>query len=310
MARALPVPADLCALAASQEGLLSTRQCEAAGVGPARRSRLVRARRWARVITGVYDVVPARPRAPDASRRRAAWIGVLAYGPDAVAVGASALALHGVNGLPALVVPEVALPARRYAPGRGDVRVRRFATSAVVLGHARVAPLPLALVQALPEMSRDHAVAVLDDVLHHRRLTGPELESVRARTTGRRGAARLHGCWALVDPRAESPLETFARLRCVDGGVPPDAVQLVVRAPDGGFVGRCDLAWRRADGRWLLGEVDGREFHDVPHALHHDRRRQNALVALGHTVLRFTAADVATGAIATTIRTTLAAPNP
>lgn len=309
MARALPVPADLLALAWSQEGLASAAQCAAAGVDASRRSRLVEARRWARVLTGVYDLAPDAVRSPDAARRRTAWTGVLAYGPDAVAVGPAALALHRVSGLPTTITAEVALPGRRYAPGRGGVRVRRFATSVAPGGRAPVVPLGSALVQALPELPRDHAVAVLDDVLRRGRLSAAGVEAVRARTTGRRGAASLRHWWTLVDPRAESPLETFARLQCVDERLAPDALQLVVRAPDGTFVARCDMAWRRADGRWLLGEVDGREFHDAPSALHRDRRRQNALASLGHTVLRFTAADVMARTVAPTVRGALGRPD-
>ncbi|WP_375165494.1 type IV toxin-antitoxin system AbiEi family antitoxin domain-containing protein [Cellulomonas sp.] len=307
MAPAPSLPPDLRALARAQADLVSTAQCDAAGVGRGRRGRLVSDGLWQRVVRGVYDVRPEGSRAPHELRRRAAWTGLLAYGPGAVAVGACALALHDVAGLPSGTAPEVALPGGRYAPGRDGVRVRRFDVVGVRVGSALAAPLPVALVQALPELPRDHAVAVLDDVLRRRRLTVAELRAVRAAVVGRRGAARTRGWWDLVDPRAESPLETFARLQCVDGGVPPDELQHVVRGRDGALVARCDLGWRRRDGSWVLGEVDGREFHDVPAALLHDRRRQNALAVLGHTVLRFTAADVARRRVAPVVRAALTA---
>lgn len=298
MPRSSVLPADLLRLAGAQGGLVSAAQCDAAGVGQSRRGRLVRSGRWGRATTGVYVVEPHAPVGADDRRRRTAWTGILAYGPGTAAVGASALTLHGVAGLPVRITSEVVLRGLPHTAGRDGIRVRRFSTVVRPHGPGWAAPLPEALVQALPELPRDNAVAVLDDVLHRRLLTDAEIRRVRAATRGRRGAAHLHACWALADRRAESPLETFARLQCVDAGIPPDELQLEVRAPDGTLAGRCDLAWRRTDGTWLLVEVDGRAFHDVPTAVLRDRRRQNALAVLGHTVLRFTAADVARRAVA------------
>ncbi len=305
MPRSLPLPDSLLRLAEAQGGLVSAAQCDVAGVAQARRGRLVRSGRWGRTTTGVYVVDPHAPVGAELRRRRAAWTGVLAYGPGAAAVGTSALVLHGVAGLPTTITPEVVLRGLRHTAGRDGIRVRRFSTVVRPYGAAFVAPLPEALVQALPELPRDNAVAVLDDVLHRRLVPDAEMARVRAATGGRRGAAGLHACWGLADRRAESPLETFARLQCVDAGIAPDELQPVVRAPDGRQVARCDLAWRRADSTWLLVEVDGREFHDVPAAVMHDRHRQNALAVLGHTVLRVTSTDVSRRAVAPLVRAAL-----
>ena len=57
----------------------------------------------------------------------------------------------------------------------------------------------------------------------------------------------------------------------------------------GRFVGRVDAALPELK---LAIEVDGFEHHSTPDAFQHDRSRQNALVALGWTVLRFTWSDV------------------
>jgi very-short-patch-repair endonuclease len=40
-------------------------------------------------------------------------------------------------------------------------------------------------------------------------------------------------------------------------------------------------------------EIDGRAWHVAPDRFHRDRRRQNALVLAGWTVLRFTWRDLA-----------------
>ncbi|NUU19296.1 hypothetical protein HP550_18765 [Cellulomonas humilata] len=305
------MPPTLRSLAFRQEGLLAAAQLAAAGVDAHRRGRLVDAGVVQRVTHGVYDIEPARDRRRDADhrRRRAAWIGLLAYGPDAIAVGSCALALLGVAGLPLDIVPEVALPEGRFGRGRDGIRVRQVRAPVVgtFAGHGIVA-LGSALVQALPGLPRANGVAVLDDCLRRGLQTPADLDDIRHRLRGRRGSARLADrVFGHVDPRAESPLETFARLQCVDAGVPPHQLQVEIRSPSGRFLGRGDLGWRLDDGGWLIAEIDGREFHETPDALFHDRHRQNALVTWGSArVLRFTASDVATGTtIPTAIRAAL-----
>jgi very-short-patch-repair endonuclease len=57
----------------------------------------------------------------------------------------------------------------------------------------------------------------------------------------------------------------------------------------GRFIARIDSCY---PDRKLAIEVDGFEFHSSPDAFQRDRERQNRLVALGWTVLRFTWHDV------------------
>ncbi|WP_233563577.1 DUF559 domain-containing protein [Micromonospora musae] len=132
------------------------------------------------------------------------------------------------------------------------------------------------------------AVSVLDSALNSGRFASEELGLVSALIRGRRGAAAARCHLAEADGRAQSPLETRARLRCVDGRVPPDTLQLEVRDDDGYLLGVGDLGWR---GPKVIAEADGREAHDTPAAVFADRRRQNRLVNAGWTVLRFTWAD-------------------
>ncbi|WP_235939961.1 hypothetical protein [Occultella kanbiaonis] len=154
--------------------------------------------------------------------------------------------------------------------------------------------MPTALVQALPELDRDTAVAVIDSALFRGLLTDQSLAVVRERVRGRRGAARLHEWWPLVDGRAESPVETHARLDCVDAGRPPDDLQVVLHNRRGVFLARGDLGWMRDDGSWVLVEIDGKSVHAQPGPLYRDRTRQNR-IAIGSkstTLLRYTAVDV------------------
>lgn len=291
------IPHPLRSLAFRQEGLLTVDQCGAAGVGRAPVRRLVASGDWGRVTRGVLDVDPRRDRQRDADhrRRRSAWIAMLAYGPDAVAVGACALALHGVRGLPLDIVPEVALRDGRSHRARDGIVVRQYQPLRTVrYGTRAIADLVPALVHAVPGLGRDNAVAVLDDVLHRGVLTSGGLEEVDVLLRGRRCCVEARSWLDLVDARSESPLESVARLRCTDAGIPPDELQVEIRSPDGRFLGRGDLGWRLRNGRWLIAEIDGREFHELPEALLRDRTRQNALLSSGRVeLLRFTSTDIA-----------------
>ncbi|MEW2385895.1 hypothetical protein AB0873_27920 [Micromonospora sp. NPDC047707] len=130
-------------------------------------------------------------------------------------------------------------------------------------------------IAGLPQSSEIH---VADDDL----LAIPRL------IRGRRGAVAARSYLAEADGRAQSPLETRARLRCVDGRVPPDVLQLEVRDGDGYLLGVGDLGWRASR---VIAEADGRGPHGTPDAIFADRRRQNRLVNAGWTILRFTWQD-------------------
>ncbi|WP_136518395.1 hypothetical protein [Cellulomonas telluris] len=306
-----PLPPTLLRLARTQEWLLSAGQCDAAGVGAGRRAALRRAGALAVSVRGVDQVLRLADGAPvpvaggdetAARRRRTAWSALLAAGVErAVATGCCALALHGVDGLPVDVVREVAtLPGASHRL-RGGTRVRTLAASerarVGTVGAARVVDPVTALAQAVPELTREHAVAVLDSALQRGLVREDELADVRAVVRGRRGAARSASWWDLVDGRAQSPLETWARLQCRDAGVPPHDLQVAVRDATGRTIARGDLGWSLPDGRLLVLEVDGAGPHSAPRALFRDRERQNAVVATGALVLRVAAREVHAGAV-------------
>jgi very-short-patch-repair endonuclease len=136
--------------------------------------------------------------------------------------------------------------------------------------------------------NRYTAVAVLDSALCNELLKPEETAALPALMRRRRGAVAARRYLRETDGRAQSPLETRVRLRCVDGGVAPDVLQHEVRDEDGYLLGIGDLAWLRAR---VIAEADGRTPHGTPEAVFADRRRQNLLLNAGWTVLRFTWAD-------------------
>ncbi|MFI2702554.1 type IV toxin-antitoxin system AbiEi family antitoxin domain-containing protein [Cellulosimicrobium composti] len=306
--RRAQLPPTLLAVAAGQGGVVSVAQARDHGLSDKDVAGLVRRGSVVRVTRGVYDVgaVPLAGRSWDERRLRAAWVGLLAFGDDAVAVGSCALVLHGVRGLPATVRPEAAVPRGRNRRDRDGIALRQFdaGMTTTELAGRRVATLDWALAQAVPELPRGHALAVLDSALHQGLADADGLRRAHEHARGRRGVARRHVVWGLADARAESPLESFARLDCVDEGVPPHTLQLPVHDHGGRVVARGDMAWRYRDGRWLVAELDGRDVHDTPDAVFADRARQNRLVATGRIdVLRFTGRDV--GTIGRTVRAAL-----
>ena len=295
-------------VAQAQAGLVNLQQISDAGVSRQQLRTFLRRGDIQRVLRGVYMVPEWAPKDFDARRARAAWAGLLASAPNGISTGACALHLHGIQGLPQRLTPEVARADGGFSSGVKGVRVRQFTRPFDVwcFGDWRVAaPVP-AFVQALPEMDVDRAVAALDSGLNRNVITPADVDEIRRRLRGRRGVVALDPCWSLADGRAASPIETKVRLECVRGGVPPTDLQVVLRERGGTFIARGDLGWRRGDGTWVLAEVDGYDVHSAPEALFHDRSRQNRIVLHGrHTPLRFTSRDLGTGRIAAQVRAAL-----
>jgi hypothetical protein len=310
--RTLLLPEELACFTRDQLGLISTSQCREVGVSPRTIRSLLERREWSLLTRGVYDTMPGTRLALTWLERhqRAAWAALLAYGPDAVPVGTSAIALLGVQGLPMRITPEAALPNGRSAISRDGLQLRQFDAGMVCVHVAGrlVASPEWALAQAVPELDRDHAVAVMDSSQNLGLLDADGLQRAHDLARHRRGVDRTHGWWAQSDARAESALETFGRLDCVDGAVPPDDLQVPITTIDGRFLGRGDMGWRQRNGRWLIAELDGREVHELPTALLHDRHRQNGFLIDGDAdVLRFTYRDLRPrGAIARTVLRRLA----
>lgn len=292
----MPVPQQLLRLARRQGGLVSAAQCETVGVGASQRRNLVARGPWQRVARGVFDTgdVPAGLHPYDVDRLRSAWSALLAN-RRAIAVGACALVLHGIEGLPRRLVPEAALP--RGAAGRcpdGFV-VRQYGPTpeTVEIQGREVVEVEQALVQALPMLTRDEVVACLDSALNKGLIRTEQLATITRRLGRRRGSAKVIACVPLVDGRAESPPESHARLRLRDADIAPDDLQREFFDATGRFLGRADMVWYLGGGRWLIVEIDSHEFHGYERQVQHDATRQNGLLAEGQNiVLRYFPADL------------------
>jgi hypothetical protein len=219
---------------------------------------------------------------------------VLSLGSGAHAVFGTAAELYGIAGLPRRDEIHVAVPGRAAKMARATdpsivLHQLEHPQGAVVQVNGIAATKPrLTVSEIILRERRYAAVSVLDSALSQGLLTTECLATIPALIRGRRGAVAARGYLSEADGRAQSPLETRSRLRCVDGGVPPDVLQLQVRDDDGYLLGVGDLGWR---GPRVIAEADGQDAHGTPQAVYADRRRQNRLVNAGWTILRFTWQD-------------------
>jgi hypothetical protein len=132
------------------------------------------------------------------------------------------------------------------------------------------------------------AVVCIDAMLAARLVAVEDLErSARARP-GWTGLPQLSKVLLLCDAKAESPQESRLRLILIAGGLPRPVTQYEVRAPNGMFVARLDLAYPQHK---LGVEYEG-DHHRGRGAYQSDLRRINNLRTCGWTVLRFVAADL------------------
>ncbi|MGY1805327.1 DUF559 domain-containing protein [Blastococcus sp. SYSU D00922] len=138
----------------------------------------------------------------------------------------------------------------------------------------------LAMVLAPPAL-----LAVTDQVLA-RWCTRAQLRAQLDLRPSGRGAARARAVLPVGDRGSDSPMESVLRWLLHAAGVPAPVLQHEIRTPDGRFF--ADFAWPELK---VLVEFDG-DHHRERKTFVDDVRRQNALVAAGWTILRFTSADV------------------
>jgi len=93
----------------------------------------------------------------------------------------------------------------------------------------------------------------------------------------------------LLNPAAESPMESVVRLLLFDGGLPIPEVNTNVYDAIGRFLARADLLFRAAR---VIVEYDGDQHRVSRQQFARDVARGSELAAAGYLVLRFTASDV------------------
>jgi hypothetical protein len=173
-------------------------------------------------------------------------------------------------------------------PVDGLVVHRRDGAPLVMVG-ARPATSPAwTAVEVARGLRRPRALATLDAALRSETCSRGELWRAATRQAGRRGIVAVRELLLHADPRAESPMESEARLAMIDGGLPIPELQYEI-VDGNGDLRRVDFAW--PDHR-LAVEYDGVDWHSEPDAIRRDRRRQAAIQDIGWTVMAIVFDDV------------------
>lgn len=125
----------------------------------------------------------------------------------------------------------------------------------------------------LRRMYRPYALAAADTFAHAGLINPPELLDYVSRLKGFRGIVQARSLAAIVEPKTQSPGESWQRLRILDAGLPPPEPQHEV-IDDFGRSYFIDLPYPEV----LIGtEYDGREFHTDEEHRRHDQERRDYL---------------------------------
>lgn len=246
------------------------------GISPAELRSLSAAHLIRRVLRGVY----VDTRAPDTRALRASALH-LVKPPGAVFYGSTVAFLLGVdtfpprdrfNFTPQCVVLHHASRCRQalvqcregYLPERDLMEIDGLVTTNPV----RTA------VDLLRSLWRPHALGAVDAMAHGGLVIGAEVQARVATMRRYPGIVQARSLARLIDPRAESPGESWQRLRLVDAGFPVPDSQLEVFDRAGLFVARLDHAY---EGAKVGIEYDGREYHTDEVAKKYDASKRQCL---------------------------------
>jgi hypothetical protein len=131
------------------------------------------------------------------------------------------------------------------------------------------------------------AVVAIDSLRYRHRITDEQLSAVLERCRGWPFVRRARRAIGFSVMNAESPLESRYRVRFAEIGLPPSPWQVEVVDANGEL--------RRVDT--IIGvrgglEIDGRTKYKTPEDLWEEKRREDAIRAVGIPLLRLTADDL------------------
>ena len=233
-----------------------------------------------RVCHGVYALAP-----PDVAGTLRA-LDMMVGRPIVACLGTAAL-LHGFDTErnPRVHVLD---PGVRVRPTKGVmVHQRVGAPLHRVNGRLTTAPAWTA-VEVACSLRRPRALATLDAALRVGACTMPELEVAAREQTGRRGIVHVRELLPHADCRAESPMESEARLVFIDHDLPTPELQYEI-VDQCGDLWRVDFAW---PDRMVVAEYDSMEWHANPRIWRRDRLKVERLKDCGWTTVPMVVDDV------------------
>jgi very-short-patch-repair endonuclease len=283
----------------------------AAGITENRLKTLVRSGRVVRVRRGVYATRPAiEYAAANARRTHALQVAAIAtaIGRDAVASHHSAALMHGLNLLnePANVVTLTRPPAHRT--GREPSDGVRFHLAKLPADHvtSRYGLLVTTVARTVVDLARTSpfvdGVVAADSALQAELTTKGELAAVVAACPRWPGIQQARRVIDFSDERADSVLESCARVTFAEAGLEAPELQVTVHSPDWSF--RVDFCWPE---HRVIAEADGLAKYDGRKDLARQFERDRLLRDAGYQVIHFTwheltrSPDVVIGRIRTAI---------
>jgi very-short-patch-repair endonuclease len=143
-------------------------------------------------------------------------------------------------------------------------------------------------IEVARELSRPRALATLDAALRSAWCTRSHLELAAREQRGRRGIVAVRDLLPHVDGRAESAMESEARLVMIDYGLPMPELQYEIDGRDG-EVWRVDFAWPEAR---LAAEYESVDWHVGRTEMVRDKKRFAGVQDCGWTIIPIIVDDV------------------
>lgn len=290
----------LASIAARQLGVFTAADARRAGYRPDEISLAVRSRQWRSIRRGVYiETVRWAEVVGDARMRHlvecAAVLAVLAAGP--VVSHESAARYHEIV-LPRRADPLVRLTdVGEWRKGRG-YRISSASLPPGDVVHTNVFGVTTTartLVDCAREWSLTDAVVAMDAAIQGEKVTRAQLQGAVLAASHWLGIGQAGRALNLADGRAESPLETRARLALLAQGLPLPELQVEIHG-ERGFIGRVDGWYEEAA---VALELDGKAKYLEPwngrtpaEVVWGEKRREDALRELGVRVLRLVDDDI------------------
>jgi hypothetical protein len=156
-----------------------------------------------------------------------------------------------------------------------------------VAGRLATAPAWTA-VEVARQLRRPRALATLDATLRSRRCTLKCVENAVVEQRGRRGIVAVRQLLPFADGRAESAMESEARLVMIDRGLPAPELQYPIFGRDG-ELWRVDFAWPEYR---LAAEYESVDWHAGREEMLRDKRRWGKIQELGWTIIPIVVDDV------------------
>jgi Protein of unknown function (DUF559)/Transcriptional regulator, AbiEi antitoxin len=263
-----------------------------AGITERRLKTLVRSGSLVRVRRGVYATRPAIDYAAVNPRRgHALQVAAVerAAGRDAVASHHSAALVHGIDLLnqTAGTVTLTRPPAKGTSPRRSAGIVCHAAE--LPAGHviSRYGLLVTTVARTVIDLARTtpfrEAVVAADSALQAELTTKGGLLAVADVCRRWPGIQQARRVIEFSDERAESPLESCARVAFAEAGLEPPELQVTIHGPAWSY--RVDLCWPK---HRVIAEADGLAKYNTRKDLARQFERDRLLRDAGYQVIHFT----------------------